>query len=295
MSRILCAWSPTWAIANWRRRSNAAPPSGSSKGLPSPLRGGAGGGGARAGISKLTPPSPTPSPQGGRGFEEPPFVLVETVRQVRRLAAQTGQAPSNVDGTGVTDPPTLQLALTAANRVSHEILEGLAAIDLRGACGNAIVAHPAGILHGIDHQWTGKVERIDTALLRALLDNDIVPVIPPLGCDGEGHTYRLNSDAVAAEVARSLNAVKLVYLTSAPGIVLSGQLLRQLSVEEAAAILKQHRAGLPGPMVSRLDHAVRATRAGVPRVHIIDGRVEEGLLAEVFSNEGIGTLVHAAR
>ncbi len=71
--------------------------------------------------------------------------------QVRRLAEQTGQQASNIDGTGVTDFPTLQLALNAANRVTHEILEGLSAHDLRGASSNAIVAHPAGILQGVDH------------------------------------------------------------------------------------------------------------------------------------------------
>src|SRR2546423_1217759 len=113
--------------------------------------------------------------------------------QIHRLAGEAGLVPSNFDGTGVTDAPTLQLALTAANRVTHEILEGLSAHDLRGACSNALVAHPAGILQGIDHQWTGRVERVDIAFLRSLLDNDIVPVIPPLGCDGEGNTYRLNS------------------------------------------------------------------------------------------------------
>ena len=106
--------------------------------------------------------------------------------QIRRLAEQTGQTTSNLDGTGITDAATLQLALTAANRVTHEILEGLSATDLRGACGNALVAHPAGILQGVDHQHTGRVERVDTALLHALLEHDIVPVIPPLGCDGEG-------------------------------------------------------------------------------------------------------------
>jgi amino-acid N-acetyltransferase len=138
--------------------------------------------------------------------------------QIKRLAEQAVITPSNSDGTGVTDLPTLQLALTAANRVSHEILEGLGANDLRGACSNALVAHPAGILQGVDHQWTGRVERIDIAFLRSLLDNDIIPVIPPLGCDGEGNTYRLNSDAVAVEMARSLAAVKLVYLTNDAGI-----------------------------------------------------------------------------
>src|SRR5438552_18364286 len=75
--------------------------------------------------------------------------------QIRRLAAQTGHTPSNTDGTGVTDSATFQLALTAATRVTHTILQGLAATDLRGAYGNALVAHPAGILHGVDYQRTG--------------------------------------------------------------------------------------------------------------------------------------------
>lgn len=213
--------------------------------------------------------------------------------QIRRLAEQTGQTPSNIDGTGVTDAPTLQLALSAANRVTHEILEGLSANDLRGAYSNALVAHPAGILQGIDYRFTGRVERVDTGLLQALLDNDVVPVIPPLGCDGEGHTYRLNSDAVAVEVARALRAVKLIYLTPSGGVHRQGQLLRQLTIEEAESILKKHRDEVSPAAVSKLEQAVRAARGGVPRVHIIDGRVEEGLLAEVFSNEGIGTLVHA--
>jgi amino-acid N-acetyltransferase len=215
--------------------------------------------------------------------------------QVRRLAEMTGQVPSNLDGSGVTDVATLQLALTAAFRVSSDLLEGLSATDLRGAVPNALVAHPAGILGGVDHQFTGRVERVDRALLQALFDRDIIPVIPPVGHDGEGNSFRLNSDVVAVEVARALQAVKLIYLTTSEGVRLegSGELLRQLSVEEAEAVLKHRRQELAPAMVSKLAQAVRAARGGVPRVHIIDGRVEEGLLAEVFSHEGIGTLVHA--
>jgi amino-acid N-acetyltransferase len=213
--------------------------------------------------------------------------------QIRRLAAQGGITPSDSDGTGITDAATLQLALTAANRVTHEILEGLSAGDLRGACGNALVAHPAGILGGVDYQFTGRIERVDTNMLNALLANDIVPVLPPLGTDGEGVTYRLNSDHVAVEVARALEAVKLIYLTTNPGVRQGERLLRHLSVEEAEAILKKSRAEVAAETLSKLEQAVRAAKGGVPRVHIIDGRVEEGLLAEVFSNQGIGTLIHA--
>src|SRR5947209_19987628 len=167
--------------------------------------------------------------------------------QIRRLAEQTGQTPSNTDGTGITDAATLQLALTAANRVTHAILAGLSATDLRGACGNALVAHPAGILQGVDYQWTGRVERVDAVLLQALLERDIVPVIPPLGIDGEGHTYRLNSDAVAVEVALALKAVKLIYLTADAGIHQGGELLRQLPVGDAEQLLKRPAEELSGP------------------------------------------------
>jgi amino-acid N-acetyltransferase len=222
--------------------------------------------------------------------------------QIAKLAEQSGKTASNIDGTGITDAPTLQLALTAANRVTHEILEGLSATDLRGACSNAVVAHPAGILQGVDQQWTGRVERIDIPLLKALLEHDVIPVIPPLGCDGEGCTYRLNSDAVAMELAKALAAAKLIYLSTIPGIVVrsnkSGEqtLERHLSVDEAELLMKRHGKAEaseilePGP--SKLANAIKALRGGVPRVHIIDGQVEEGLLGEVFSNEGTGTLVH---
>src|SRR2546427_4016039 len=126
------------------------------------------------------------------------------------------------------------------------MLEGLSATDLRGAATNALVAHPAGILQGVDHLWTGRVERVDISFLRALLEHDVIPVIAPLGCDGEGRTYRLNSDAVAVEVAKALQAVKLIYLSTMPGILLRrpdapepGELQRQISVEEAEKILKK--------------------------------------------------------
>lgn len=213
--------------------------------------------------------------------------------QIAELARLTGQKPSNIDGTGITDAPTLELALTAANRVTHDILGGLADVDLRAAAGNAIVAHPAGILVGIDQQWTGRVERVDVAQLQAMLDRDIVPIVPPLGFDGEGHTYRLNSDAVAVEIALALKAVKLIYVGPHSGVPRGNDTIRQLNVEEAEAVLKKQSQVLPPGIRSKLLQAIRAAKAGLSRIHIIDGRVQEGLLAEVFSYEGIGTLVYA--
>jgi amino-acid N-acetyltransferase len=211
--------------------------------------------------------------------------------QIQALADEKVASPSDLEGSGVTDAETLELALTAANRLTHEILEGLSATDLRGASTNAVIAHPYGIVKGIDHQFTGRIERVDVDLLQTLLSNGIVPVVPPLGMDGDGRTYRVNSDSVALEVAQALAAVKLVYITTSDGLAVNGTVARQMSVDELAAALDK---GLVAPaQASKARHAVAACRFGVPRVHVINGRVDEGLLAEVFSNEGIGTLVYA--
>lgn len=212
--------------------------------------------------------------------------------QIKRHAELVKFTPSDIDGTGVTDAETLNIAISAANRVTHEILEGLSANDLRGACPNALVAHPAGILGGVDRKFTGRIERVDVELLSALMQNDIIPVIPPIGCDGVGHSYRLNSDAVAVEIAKSLKAVKLMYLTTEGGIKGTKGVIRQMTIEEADIFLKKNRADLPGETITKLTHAIRAGKDGIERIHIIDGGEEEGLLSEVFSNEGIGTLIY---
>ena len=199
---------------------------------------------------------------------------------------------SDLDGTGITDAETLKLALTAANRLTHEILEGLSANDLRAACTNAIIAHPMGIIQGVDHLFTGKVERVDVELLQTLLAQGIVPVIPPLGFDGDGKTYRVNSDSVAVAVADALKATKLIFITTQrrPD---SSRPAHPADARGGSEHTVAASAGFPPEMFSKARHAAAACTAGVQRVHIINGRVDEGLLAEVFSNEGIGTLIYA--
>ncbi len=213
--------------------------------------------------------------------------------QIGILARELNIQPSNLDGGGVTDAPTLKLALTAANRLTHEILEGLSASDLRAASCNALIAHPLGIIRGQDHLFTGKVERVDVEMLQGLLAQGIIPVVPPLGFDGDGKTYRVNSDAVALELAKSLNAAKLIYITTLDGLIYQGNLIRQILVAELDALLAQNKTGFAPEVASKAQCASAACAAGVSRVHVINGRVDEALLAEVFSNEGVGTLVYA--
>ena len=213
--------------------------------------------------------------------------------QIGALAREQNIQPSDLVGNGVTDAATLRLALTAANRLTHEILEGLSANDLRAACSNAVIAHPLGILQGVDHQFTGKVERVDVELLQTLLSQGIVPVVPPLGFDGDGKTYRVNSDVVAVALAAALKAIKLILITTEDGLLMQGELFRQLPVAQLDNLLAKHKGEFSVDALSKAQNASAACRAGVQRVHIINGRVDEGLLAEVFSNEGVGTLIYA--
>jgi amino-acid N-acetyltransferase len=213
--------------------------------------------------------------------------------QIRTLADDRRVSASDFDGTGVTDAATLDLALTAANRLTHEILEGLSANALRGASTNVITAHPVGIIHGVDQLFTGKVERVDTDLLQSLLNQGVVPVIPPLGFDGDGRTYRVNAGGVAVAVAEQLKAVKLIFVATHDGLVHRGKVIRQMLVAELSKLVQTDAAGFAPDMLSKAQHAAAACQAGVPRAHLINGTLDEGLLGEVFSNHGLGTLIYA--
>ena len=214
--------------------------------------------------------------------------------QIQELAARRGVVISDWDGTGVTDRATLDLSIDAATRLTSEILQGLTSVDLRAAQTNAIIAHPAGILRGEDYLHTGKVERVDTRSLHHLLNEGILPVIPPLGFDGEGRTYRVNSDGIAVEVAEAMQAAKIIYMGESAPVEVAGTPVHQLSIPEAEELIRRQRAaGAAGQTASKLEHSVRACRQGVPRVHLLNGLQDEALLTELFSNEGIGTMIYS--
>lgn len=213
--------------------------------------------------------------------------------QVAEAAKRAGFAPSNTDGTGITDATTLEVSIDAAMRLTHEILEGLASVDLRAAYANAVIAHPTGILGGVDQEHTGRIERVDVKCLHMLLHEGIIPVVPPLGFDGEGHTYRINSDHAAAELAEALQASKVIYLSGGTKLPGGAVLPRQLGIAEAEDLLKKRKGSEGANLYSKVDYGAEACRQGVPRVHILDGSINEALLDEVFSNEGVGTMIYS--
>ena len=213
--------------------------------------------------------------------------------QIVQLAAERGVTISNADGTGITDEPTLKVSLEAVTNVMNEIMQGLTSVDLRAAYSNAIIAHPAGILGGVDFLHTGRVERVDTKSLHLFLNEGIIPLIPPMGYDGEGKTFRVNSDAVALEVAEAMQAMKILFLSAQDGVVVDGELVGQLSIVEAEEFVKKKRGAVDAGLLSKLENAARACRQGVARVHLLNGLNDEALLSEIFSQEGIGTMVYS--
>lgn len=213
--------------------------------------------------------------------------------QIQQLASDRGVPITNSDGIGLTDEATLQVSIDAAIRLTNEIMEGLSSVDLRAAYMNAIIAHPSGILGGVDQQFTGKVERVDVKALKLLLEEGIIPVVPPLGFDGEGRTYRVNSDSIALEVAVELGAAKILYLASGASFAASAPLPRQLSIAEAEDLVKKRKPEFAAGLVSKLENSGKACRQGVARAHVLNGGLNEALLSEVFSHEGIGAMVYS--
>ncbi|MEC5128310.1 amino-acid N-acetyltransferase [Verrucomicrobiales bacterium BCK34] len=212
--------------------------------------------------------------------------------QIAALGRRREIPLSNIDGTGVTDEATLEVSMDAISRLSNGVMQSLTTVKLQAATANAIHAHPAGIIKGVDSQFTGTIERIDFKVLQSFIDQDILPVVPPLGFDADGQTLRVNSDVVATEVATSLKATKLIFISHDDPREISTEREHQWSAEEISKYLKDNPETDSG-FASKLRQAADATRNGIPRVHLIGSQVADALLAEIFSNEGVGLMVNS--
>ncbi|HEY2573455.1 MAG TPA: amino-acid N-acetyltransferase [Verrucomicrobiaceae bacterium] len=214
-------------------------------------------------------------------------------QQIQELAAARGVKLSNDDGMGLTDQATLDVSADAISRLTSELVADLTALELRVAVPNALAVHPAGVIDGLDLEHTGRIERVDERALLAMLRDGMIPVLPPLGYDSRGNTLRINSDEIAVDVALELEAAKVIFVAE-KGLFDSHEArIAQLSVADAREMLKKRDGGMDVNLLSKLKHGAMACSEGVPRVHIVDGTQDEVLLAEVFSNEGVGTMIHA--
>jgi acetylglutamate kinase len=214
--------------------------------------------------------------------------------QVTEVSTRLGLPTTFVGGLRVTDEPTLDVAeMVLAGKVNTEVVGtlvacGIKAAGLSGVDGGLVVARR---LESPDLGFVGEVVRANGGVLRALMEQRFVPVIAPIAIGDDGQTYNVNADVVAAELAVGLCAEKLVYMTDVPGLIgPEGDLLSELGVPEALDLLA-HPGAVEGGMIPKLESAVRALKAGVPRVHFLDGRVEHALVLELFTPEGIGTMI----
>jgi amino-acid N-acetyltransferase len=221
------------------------------------------------------------------------IIIVHGIGHQIEELAKTRKIPiTDISGTGAADAATLDLAIRASSRVTHLVIEGLTQNGLKAALTNAIRAVPIGIIKGVDQQFTGRVDRVDKEFLTHLIESQVVPVLNPIGFDRDGRPLRINSDLLAAELAEALHATKIIYLTPNEGLEINGKLQHQVSAATLRTVLANKPESINESMRTTAVHAVKAIETGTPRIHLIDGRLLDGLLNEIFSNEGVGTLIH---
>ncbi|MFP5310048.1 MAG: acetylglutamate kinase [Actinomycetes bacterium] len=219
--------------------------------------------------------------------------------QISSLADQLGVTSEFVGGLRVTSAEMMDVVrMSLLGQVNPELVglvqaAGAPAVGVAGTDAGLLRCRPAVGPAGEDLGFVGEVERIDTTLLDDLLDDGLLPVVATVGRDAAGHDRNVNADLAAGAIAAAIGASKLVYLTDVPGLYLDfgdeGSLLSEISsgrLEEMLAADQLH-AGMRPKVRSIVD----ALAAGVPQAHILDGRVLHAVLIEIFTDEGVGTMV----
>ena len=229
------------------------------------------------------------------------LVLVHGARaQVDARLKQLKHRTRYVRGLRVTDDVALQCAKEASGRLCVEIEallsmglpnSPMAGADIRVASGNFVTARPIGVLDGIDLQHTGEVRKVHTTAIRDRLDHGELVLLSPLGYSPTGEIFNLALENVAEAVAVALHADKLVFLMDNGGVTgKRGQLLRELTSRQAQNLLAKSDER-SGDVRLYLPCALRACQEGVGRAHLISRRIDGGLLLELFTHQGIGTMV----
>ncbi len=230
------------------------------------------------------------------------LVLVHGIRpQIDLRLAKLGVEPNYHHHLRVTDDTALQCAKEAAGLVRVEIEAllsmGLANSPMAGAkikvaSGNFVIAKPLGVIDGVDYGHTGEVRRIDSAAIHQLLDQDSVVLMSPVGYSPSGEVFNLSAEQVATAVAIALKAEKLIFLTEGKCISPeTGETVAQMTAEEAHTFLLQHNNSIPDTSRLPLLAAIQACQAGVLRTHLVCRKQSGVLLLELFTRDGVGTLV----
>jgi acetylglutamate kinase len=215
--------------------------------------------------------------------------------QISAMMARLGKNAEFVDGLRVTDAETVEIArMVLKGQVNPQLVaainvHGSFAVGVSGVDGHLIRATRRDPALG----FVGDVTEINPAVLHGLLDDEFIPVIASIGADDDGQAYNINADTVAGAIAEALEAEKLVYLTDIEGLRRDlddpSSLIRQVTADELEAMTAD--GTIAGGMIPKVASCVSAIRHGVRRAHILDGRIAHVLLLEIFTDDGIGTMV----
>jgi acetylglutamate kinase len=215
--------------------------------------------------------------------------------QIGNLMARLGKEVEFRDGLRVTDAETLEIVrMVLVGKVNRDIV---ASVNVHGPLAVGVSGEDAGLItataRSADLGFVGDVTDVNADILRRLQAEELIPVVATIGLDPSGQAYNINADTAAGAIAESLGAEKLVYLTDVEGLRRDvgdpSSLVPSLSAAELEAMLGS--GALTGGMVPKATSCVRAVRRGVGHAHILDGRVAHALLLEVFTDEGVGTMV----
>jgi acetylglutamate kinase len=216
--------------------------------------------------------------------------------QIGSLMARLGKVPEfHDDGMRVTDAETLEIArMVLVGKVNREIVS---AINVHGALAVGLSGEDANLITAVARPgqlgFVGDVQVVDPSLIERLLAQGLIPVVATIAADAAGQAYNINADAVAGAMAAALKAEKLVFLTDVSGVRADpdnpATMLRTATADELEAMVESGAA--TSGMMPKVEACTRAVRAGVARAHILDGRVAHALLLEIFTDEGVGTMV----
>lgn len=212
--------------------------------------------------------------------------------QLTEVSSKMGLKTKFVGGLRVTDKETLDVAtMVLAGKINTDIVAlleagGVTACGMSGVDGGLLIAEKK---RDPDLGFVGEVKEVRPKVVQDTM-YDFVPVIASIATDDSGQTYNVNADVAAAELAVGLGADKLVFLSDVPGIIdKDGELMSELGEQDCLDLISN--GVVDGGMVPKLESSVRALKEGVRRVHYIDGRVEHSLVLEMFTPEGVGTMI----
>lgn len=224
--------------------------------------------------------------------------------QVDNLLKELGRQSERIDGMRVTDKSTMDIVeMVLGGSVNKSIVSlinkhGGRAIGLTGKDANLILAKKLmmekigadGVAVPVDLGFVGDVVSVNKDVINMLIASDFIPVIAPLGVDEEGNTYNINADLVAGKVAEFLQAEKLMLLTNIKGVLgRDGEVVTGLTPKTVDSLIED--GTISGGMIPKIQCALDAVRGGVKSAVIVDGRVPHATLLEIFTNEGVGTLI----